>query len=224
MKTYFVTGTGTGVGKTFITAAIIRQMQNKGLRAKVLKPIISGFDPDDPAESDTAQLLEALNTDTTPEAIEAVSPWRFKAPLSPDMAARREEREISLKDVVSVCRQASIGQEDALLIEGVGGVMVPLNQDHTVLDWIIHCQPSVIIVAGTYLGTISHTLTTYHALATARQHVAGIVLSMSTENPVPPEETAETISRFIQGVPIICVPRQDDATFNDPDLTALIDI
>ncbi len=116
--------------------------------------------------------------------MEKISPWRFRAPLSPDMAASREHRTIELEDVVKFCRDAGNGAENVLLIEGVGGVMVPLNGQHTVLDWIEATNLSSILVVGSYLGTLSHTLTAVEALCSRGITVAAIVISESLESPI----------------------------------------
>ena len=98
----------------------------------------------------------------TEEAVAEITPWRFAAPLSPDMAAAREGRRLDLGDIVAYCRAA---HGDPLLIEGIGGAMVPLNDEHTVLDWIADLGAPALVVTGSYLGTISHTLTTLAAIS-----------------------------------------------------------
>ena len=115
--------------------------------------MISDFTEEGFAESDTAVLLQALGRQATGETIDAMSPWRFTAPLSPDMAAAREGRTIDFVALVDFCRQTIEDCSDKsdstgiTLIEGVGGVMVPLTQTHTVLDWITELNiPSIIVV------------------------------------------------------------------------------
>ena len=85
--------------------------------------------------------------------------------------------------------------------------MVPLNDDHTVLDWIAELGAPALVVAGSYLGTISHTLTTLAAIRGRGIPVAGLVISESSESPVPPAETAETIARHAGPLPIEILPR-----------------
>ncbi len=92
MRTLFVTSSGTGIGKTFVMRALIGHLANEGRRVEAFKPVISGFDPAAPSVGDTGALLEALDEPLSPESVERVSPWRFGAPLSPDMAASREGR------------------------------------------------------------------------------------------------------------------------------------
>lgn len=201
-----MTASGTEVGKTFVTAGICRRLLGQGLSVRALKPVISGFDPGAPGGTDTGVLLAAQGLDTVPENIEAVSPWRFAAPLSPDMAAAREGREIDFAGLLGFCRGAADGPEDVLLIEGIGGVLVPLDAAHTVLDWIVALGMPSLVVGGSYLGTISHTLATVAAMRARNAAVAAVVISESEESPVPLEETAAAIRRFA-GVTVHALPR-----------------
>ena len=208
MSALFVTGTGTGVGKTQVAAALCRQFRAAGRPVHALKPVMSGYDPAAPGESDAGVLLAGLGRDATPAAVAAIAPWRFAAPLSPDMAAAREGRRLALADIVAFCRAA---EGDPLLIEGVGGVMVPLDDRHTVADWMAALAAPALLVAGSYLGTISHTLTALAALRERGIRVAGLALSESPVSPVPPAETAAVIARHAGPLPIAILPRLDAA-------------
>ena len=207
MKTLFITATGTDTGKTYVTAALSQALSAKGRSVRVLKPVISGFDESDFQDTDTAVLLNSAGLSATKEAVEATSPWRFKEPLSPDMAAGREGREIDCKSLVRFCLKAQAGNEDCLLIEGIGGAMVPLDATHTVLDWIAELKAPALVVCGSYLGTLSHTLTTIAALRGRDITIAGVVVSESEESPVPVSETADTLARFLDGLKIATVSR-----------------
>lgn len=205
MTTLFVTASGTGVGKTFVTARLIRELRAARRAVRALKPVASGFDPARPRDSDTGAILDALGLPLDPPNIDAVSPWRFAAPLSPDMAAAREARAIPFDALVDFCRKPAAA--DVTLIEGIGGVMVPLDGEHTVLDWIAGLRAPVVLVVGSYLGTLSHTLTAAAALERRGCGIAAVVVSESTEQPAPLAETAETIGRFLQPTTIGVLPR-----------------
>jgi len=224
VKRFFVTGSGTGVGKTLVTASLCRQLRAAGQTVRALKPVISGYSAASHAESDTAVLLDSLGLAHSADAIDRMSPFRFEAPLSPDMAAAREGKKVDFGALVAFCRDAAAGPEDVLLIEGVGGVMVPLTETTTVLDWIAAIEAPCFLVVGSYLGTISHTLTAVEALRSRGAGLAAVVISESEESPVPPEETRETIARFLPGIPIAILPRQygSDAWRSAPDLTGLL--
>ena len=204
MSTLFVTGTGTGIGKTVVTAALCRELRAAGRPVRALKPVLSGYDPATLHESDPGILLASLGEAVTDDAVAAIAPWRFSAPLSPDMAAAREGRRLDLREIVAFCRAA---HGDPLLIEGIGGAMVPVCERHTVLDWMAELGAPALVVAGSYLGTISHTLTTLAAVRGRGIPIAGLVISESPESPVPPAETATTIARHAGRLPIAILPR-----------------
>ena len=224
MKTVFVASSGTGIGKTLVTAALGRQLRRAGKSVRSLKPVISGYTPETHRESDTAILLQSLERPETATTIDEISPWRFAAPLSPDMAAARENRSLDLDAIVDFCRAAAGGDEDVLLIEGVGGVMVPLTREHTVLDWMAALRAPALIVVGSYLGTISHTLTAAEAVARRGIGIAGIVISESEESPVAVAETRDAIARFVADAPILTLPRLPgaDPWKRAPDLTSVL--
>jgi dethiobiotin synthetase len=209
MTAYFITSTGTAIGKTFVMAGLIRALRDAGKPVDALKPVVSGFDVATSALSDPGVLLEALGQPVTPEGLLRVSPWQFAAPLSPDMAAAREERSIDFEELVALCQDAATAakaKDGTLFIEGVGGVMVPLSARYTVLDWMRALRLPLIVVAGSYLGTISHTLTALEVVARAGLKVAALVVSESGDGAVPLDETVSTLRRFV-GVPVVTLPR-----------------
>src|SRR4029079_3234270 len=136
MSAIFITATGTDIGKTFVAAGLIRHWRAAGRSVEASKPVLTGFDPAAAAASDPGVLLAALGRPVTPAEIERIAPWRFAAPLSPDMAARHENRAIDFEARVNFSLDTIASSKDKLLIEGIGGVMVPLDDSHTVLDWM----------------------------------------------------------------------------------------
>lgn len=223
MRTVFVTGSGTEIGKTFVTAALCRQLRAQGRQPAVLKPVVSGYTPEEAEGSDPGRLLAALGRPIDEAEIARISPWRFAAPLAPDMAAKRENRTIDYSAIVTFCREeARAGTGDILLIEGIGGVMSPVSERETVLDWMFDLASPALLVAGTYLGTISHTLASAECILRRNLRLLGVVLSESPENPVPIEETGEMVARFLHDVPVVTIPRRCE-TRDLPDLTALIE-
>ncbi|HEX4891329.1 MAG TPA: dethiobiotin synthase [Alphaproteobacteria bacterium] len=222
MKRLFITASGTETGKSYVASLLIRQLRARGKKVRALKPLITGFTDATARQSDTCCLLDALGLPMSDETIASVSPWRFAAPLSPNMAASREARQINLKEVVAFCRAARNGPEDYLLIEGVGGVLVPLDDQYTVREWIMILQMPALLVTGSYLGSISHTLTALEALQSKGVPVTGIVVSESHASTAPFAETLETLARFSGGVRIQGLARNADIG-NAPDLTYLID-
>lgn len=195
MTAYFVTSTGTGVGKTFTTCALLHAAVSKGHNAQGYKPIISGWDDVD-AASDTRQIMAASANQTS---VDAISPWRFAAPLSPHRAAARERQTIDIDALIDWSR-ARAAQNGLTLIEGVGGVMVPLNDTSTTLDWMAALALPVILVTGSYLGSISHTLTALHALRTRNLHVAALVMSETHGSSVTLDEAMAGLAPFISDI------------------------
>jgi dethiobiotin synthetase len=207
MSAVFITATGTDIGKTFVTAGLIRHIGATGGAIGAIKPIVSGFDPQAWQTSDPAFLLAALGRPVALVEVEAISPWRFKAPLSPDLASRREGRDIVFQDVVEFCRKSIAANRGMLLIEGVGGVMVPLDDRRTVLDLMSVLRIPVVLVAGSYVGTISHTLTALEIMARRNLDLAAVVVSESRESAASLEDTVATIARFADAIDLIALPR-----------------
>jgi dethiobiotin synthetase len=202
----FVTGTGTDVGKTFVTAALIRHLRAAGKMVDAFKPVVSGFDAERIAGSDPDVLLSALGRVSTLEEVQRISPWRFSAPLSPDLAAKSEGRAIHFPVLVAFSQKAT-DAGGTIFIEGVGGIMVPIDQSHTVLDWMSALHSPVLVVAGSYLGTISHTLTALHVLARRNLEIAGVVVSESATTGATLSETVESIGRFAPSIDLVAIPR-----------------
>jgi dethiobiotin synthetase len=186
---------------------LVRHLRDSGKPVAALKPVVSGFDLATAALSDPGLLLGALDEPITEEALTRISPWRFAAPLSPDMAAAQEGAMLELDDIVAFCRKSIAAHDGTLFIEGVGGVMVPLDGRHTVLDWMRALNLPLILVAGSYLGTMSHTLTALDVLARARLRVAALVINETGDGVVPLEDTMATLRRFVPGTRIVTIPR-----------------
>ncbi|MDC3347013.1 dethiobiotin synthase [bacterium] len=209
MVAVFVTSSGTDIGKTYVAEALLRQWRQSGRLVAVLKPLLSGYDPADAASSDTGRLLTASGVAITPESIDLVSPWRYAAPLSPDMAAAREGKTVPVDDVIAYCA-AAIAEADesgmSLLIEGIGGVMVPLDDTRTVADLIAALGIPAILVGGSYLGSLSHTLTAYEALRARNVTVDSVIVSETPDCDVPLDETRDVLARFVVPVPVEVMP------------------
>jgi dethiobiotin synthetase len=210
----FITGTGTEVGKTFVAAALIRHLRGLGHVVEAIKPVVSGFDPDRYAASDPGILLQALGFPATLPNIERISPWRFRAAMSPDAAARQEGQRIDVDEVIAFCQSAIDQRQEILFIEGVGGVMVPLDGQRTILDVMMALQLPLIVVAGSYLGTISHTLTALDALFRRDLSVLAVIVSETPSSTVSLADMVAAIARFAQ--PVIGLPRQQPGPGDKP--------
>jgi dethiobiotin synthetase len=226
MSAYFITSSGTDVGKTFVTCALIHAVRMQGKSVAAFKPILSGFNTHNTAESDAGRIIAALDSVIPAQAgihrdesshmdprlrgndkLESIAPWRFSAALSPNMAAAREGKMIDIDAVIAWSR-AQLNIADFTFIEGVGGVMVPLNATHTVRDWMLGVNLPAILVVGSYLGAISHALTAMEALRMAGIRIAAVIVSESENSTVSLDETLETLHAFATDIPLrIAQPR-----------------
>ena len=206
MTAIFITATGTDVGKTFVAASLIRHLREMGRDVEAIKPIVVGYEPAQAAASDPGVLLAALGLPFSPEAVERISPWRFGAGLSPELAARHEGRDIDVDRVVAYCQNAIAQRRDILLIDGVDGIMVPLDEHRTILDVMMTLHLPLILVAGSYNGTISHTLTALDSLFRRDMNILATIVSETPGSTVPLDDVVSTISRYTE--PVIGVPRQ----------------
>lgn len=216
VRTIFIAGAGTDVGKTHVTAALARALLRSGRSVGVFKPVASGYDPARPEESDAGRLLAALGRPPTPDNIAAVCPLRFAAPLSPPAAARREGVSLSLAAIADLCRaRIEAAGTDVLLIEGVGGLMSPLTDDATGLDLMLRLKAPTVLVGGTYLGAISHLLTAVEVLKVRNLEIAGAVISESPSPAPDLDETVSDIRRFLPDTPLFVANRSEGWTADD---------
>lgn len=219
MSRLFISASGTEIGKTFVTCALISQLKAAGHSVDALKPVVTGYDPREPELSDSGVLLGALGERVDARLIERITPWRFDDAVSPDMAAERERRSIPFAQLVEFCAERR--RVDVTLIEGIGGIMVPLDSTHTVLDWVEALAAPVLLVVGGYLGTLSHTLTAVGMLRSRGQTLAGVIVNESADQPVSLAETANVIARFVDPTPVQVLPHLQSYD-QAPDLLPLV--
>ena len=175
----FITGTDTGVGKTLVSAAIALYLKKRGLNVGVMKPVETGVEDISKLGPDGSLLQWAAETDEDPEL---VSPYRFKAPLAPSVAAKEEDRQIEV-GVISQAAEKLSQRYDFVIIEGAGGLMVPLVGGLLMADLIKQLGFPMLVVAKTTLGTINHTLLTTYAAQGMSIPVAGFMLNNMPQNP-----------------------------------------
>jgi dethiobiotin synthetase len=135
------------------------------------------------------------------------SPLRFKAPLAPPSAARAEGVELRLSQLVQLCRERMTGP---LLIEGAGGVMSPIAEDGTNLDLIAELGVPALLVTGSYLGAVSHTLTAIEAMRVRKVDIVAVVVSESEGETPPLSEIEGALAHFAPGVPRFTAERKRD--------------
>ena len=195
----FVAGTGTDVGKTYVAASVLKTLVSRGVQTLALKPVASGVAPFDDAAfaaSDTARLLGAQNRAVTRDLVETCTPWRFAAPLSPDLAAAAECRLLPFAEVVTFCRNGLAGEQEVTLVEGAGGIMSPIATDGLNIDLAAALDLPVLLVGHTSLGAVSHTLSALSVLQARGLRVAGVVVNETPGAATSPDGTCAILERF----------------------------
>ncbi|MDB4265504.1 dethiobiotin synthase [bacterium] len=162
-----VTGTDTGIGKTWVSALIVEELRKSGSAAVGLKPVLSG------ERSDAERLWEASGGALD---IDVVNPWWYKTPVAPSVAAQIEGNPLVLAEMVSHIHEVRDSQEFTL-VEGVGGWEVPMAEDFDFPDFAKALDFPILVVAANWLGTINHTLLTVKAIQAAGLNCVGVVLN-----------------------------------------------
>lgn len=187
----FVTGTSTEVGKTVVAAVLARTFAAESKRVAVFKPAVTGLEEE--GEPDHALLRRASGSSQSDEEI---APYRYDPPASPHLAAARAGKEIDPERLREVARDAA-GGADAIVCEGVGGLLVPLSPTYLVRDLAVDLGYPLVIVASPGLGTINHTLLTLESARAAGLEVAAVVLNPWPEEPTEIEQSnRETIAEL----------------------------
>ena len=179
MSALFVTGTDTGVGKTFVACALATALRGRGRRIAVMKPVETGVDRD----PEDARRLAAAAADPAP--LDDVCPYRLRAPLAPSVAAELEGVTIDVDAIVALIARRAAGA-DVLLVEGAGGLLVPVVDRTTWADVAARARLPIAIVAANRLGTINHVALTARVATTYGLRIRGFVLS----HPTPPDASS----------------------------------
>ena len=177
-NTLFITGTDTSVGKTYVCARLLEFLKSREVEAGYQKWVATGTASGLP--DDLAQCLDAAGIPPTPELLAMQVPYSFKLPASPHLAAEMEgsivEPEVLVENYIALS-----GRYDLLIVEGVGGIMVPLRRDLLLADLLTRLRPMTLVVARSGLGTLNHTLLTLEALRSREIPVLGVVFSDADE-------------------------------------------
>ena len=209
MRGVFVTGTDTGVGKTVVAAAMCAALRGRGERVVAWKPVVTGVE--EAGDPDHELLARASGTQPS-----AVAPFTFAPAVSPHLAAELAGSAIEPTELVASARAAADGAE-ILVIEGVGGLLVPLTLGFLVRDLAREVGLPLVIAARPGLGTINHTLLTVEAARAVGLRVVGVVLTPWPEDPsVMERSNRDTIER-LAGVEVSTLPWLPRA---DPELLA----
>lgn len=207
----FITATDTGVGKTLITGAIARLLRNAGKKVGVLKPVASGCRRTrEGLVSADAEFLAVCAATEYPLSV--ITPVCYTTPAAPWVCAESEGRAVDFEAIAAAYRYLCTTC-DVVLVEGIGGAMVPLTETETILDVAAAMDLPTVIVARPNLGTINHTLLTLAAVRAAGLPVAGVVINgyNALTASVAEETAAEVISRCGQTAILAVVPYDEDS-------------
>jgi dethiobiotin synthetase len=188
MTAYLILGIGTDIGKSFLVENLCSITRDSA----AIKPVCTGFNDDD-ENSDPARILKALNQEISTKNLDSISPWRFVEPCSPHFIKEK----ISFTEVVEFCqKKISENKNKTLFIEAAGGVMTPITNQKTFLDLADELKIPVLLVAGNYLGAISHTLSAIEALRSKEIEIKNIIVNERDQSTHSIVETLENFSKI----------------------------
>jgi dethiobiotin synthetase len=196
-RIFFITGTDTGVGKTVLTALLVKFLRGRGVNAAALKPICSG------GRDDARKIFAAMHGALS---LDEINPWHFRAAVAPLLAARREKKSVKLSQVVARAH-AMQKRFEILLIEGAGGLLSPLGENFNSRDLILALRAMPIVVAQNKLGTVNKILLTLEALPKNLQEKARIVLIAPRKPDAATRTNAKLLAEFFDAGKIFLLPR-----------------
>ena len=196
-RTFFITGTDTGVGKTVLTVLLTRYLCERGVNAAALKPVCSGG-------RDDARRLRTGSEGVL--RLDEINPWHFRTPVAPSLAARRERKRVRLADVLARIR---VMQErfDVLIVEGAGGLLSPLGDDFNSRDLLAVLRAEPIIVSRNRLGAVNRVLLTLEALPPGFRARARVVLMAPRKPDAATGSNATLLAEFLGAQRILVLPR-----------------
>ena len=212
MKGIFITGTDTGVGKTYFTALLTRLLRAQGIPAIALKPVASGD------RSDASALSEAMDGALP---IATINPVHFAAPLAPYAAGTLENRPFPWDQLRSHWRAISASHPGPFLVEGVGGWRVPMDSTRTVREWAQELGLPVVVVCRATLGTLNHTLLTVDSIRQADLQIPGIIMNFHSAPADDATRTNQGILEDWSTLPVAKLPA-DAATWEIPGWLSLV--
>lgn len=206
---FFVTGTDTGVGKTTVTVRLMQGLIAQGLTVIGMKPVASGCEwvDDRWQNEDVRQLTAASNVSAPPELI---NPYCFEPAIAPHVAAAQAGIEIDFQVILNAYRQLAT-MADVVIVEGAGGLLVPLDSKQTIADLIQTLKLPALLVVGMRLGCINHALLTAHTLKQRNIPLCGWVANRIDPQMSVPQENLQTLTDYLQP-PVLDLPFQESQT------------
>jgi dethiobiotin synthetase len=201
MKGIFITGTDTGVGKTVVASALARLLHVNGVNVGVMKPVTSGCKEENGHLVSEDAVLLAWSAGVA-GADPDMAPYKFRLPIAPSEAAKREGVRIDFRLIADSFARLS-SRYDFIIVEGAGGLMVPLSGELLLADLVRHLSLPIIVVARPDLGTINHTLLTCFAARQLGIAVKGVIINNYPEKPGIAEESAPNLIASLAGAPLL---------------------
>ncbi len=207
MKSYFVTATDTEIGKTVITAALAFALKNKGIDVGVMKPFACGAQQNQGFKSEDVQLLADAAVVTDPEDL--INPYFFPVPASPYTAANKLGASIDVNLVLQKFEKLQ-ALHDMVLVEGIGGILTPIQKNYFVADLIKDMNLETLLVTSAKIGTVNHTLLTCDACKRYGLRLQGIIINNYDTTGYDAAELAKDLTN-LTGIKVLCtIPHLDD--------------
>jgi len=214
----FITGTDTGVGKTIVTAALARHFRAKGLNVGVMKPVETGVEDPTTVSPDAALLRWAAQVEDDNDLL---SPYRFKLAASPHQAASEAKVDIDLKTIIDAFNTLRQGK-DVMLVEGAGGLMVPIRGGYLMADLAGQLGLPLLVVTRPGLGTINHTLLTTFTARAMDLPISGLIINRMPQNPDRVESEAPHLLAALASADLLGVLPEVDGS-DEEKVTKLAD-
>lgn len=225
MHGFFITGTDTGVGKTAVTSGLTANLKQRGLNVGVMKPLQTGSEETEQGWV-SVDAFFAMQVAGITDPMDIVSPYRLEPPLAPRIAAEITGVTIEM-DKISQAYRKLCARHDFMLVEGAGGIMVPITGRYLMADLAILLDLPVLVVARPGLGTVNHTLLTVEYAKTRGLQVAGIIINGFEQSEAGlAEKTNPGLIAELTGVPVVgIIPYDADLdvdTYNPGRITKLV--
>ncbi len=207
MKHYFITGTDTDCGKTYVTCRLLRAFQSQKQTAQALKPVASGsYWKDGTLSNGDVVALQKYNSNPSL----SINQWIYELPIAPHIAALQVNERFTARLIAEFCESPIFSDFEHLLVEGAGGLMVPLNDEETWLDFLQITQMPVILVVGLRLGCINHALLTAGILEKYQIKTHGWVANHIDPNMLFVDETIDFLEKKMPMPLMLTVPYEPD--------------
>ncbi len=196
-KNIFITSTGTNLGKTYCFVEILKELARRKIVINGYKPILSGFNFENIADSDSYKILETIKIEPKIEDIKEISPWLFKNPIAPSIAAIKENKSLKYKEVLKWCLKKSNNSE-INIFEGAGGIHVPIEGTKTILNLIQELKCKVVLIVGNYLGSVSHTISAIKNIQHENLEIINVIINQNIDNDINIEDTKSLINSVFE--------------------------